>query len=82
MSISAQRETIDPYVTELEFKPDFDQLLLCTDGLWGVVPEMEIQQTAINLAPQTAVRQLIDLANHYQGPDNITAVLVKMKPLS
>ena len=80
MSISAQRQTIEPYLAEMEIDPDEDQLLLCTDGLWGVVPEKEIQETVIHMAPQRAGRQLIDLANHYQGPDNITAVLVKMAP--
>ena len=55
-----------------------DLYLLCSDGLFGEVPEPLIQQILIkekdlNVATQT----LINLANIHGGHDNITAVLVQ-----
>ncbi len=54
-------------------------LLLCSDGLWTVVPEERIIEIVVNAPdPQTACDRLIDTANSYGGPDNITAVLVEL----
>ena len=56
-------------------------LLLCSDGLWGVVPDLAIQKivtTARN--PQDACEELVKAANAAGGPDNITAVLVYFPP--
>ncbi len=56
-------------------------LLLCSDGLWGVVPDLAIQKivtTAKN--PQEACQELVKAANAAGGPDNITAVLVYFPP--
>ena len=52
-------------------------LMMCSDGLWGVVPEQEIFRI-IHAAPTPAVacQQLIDAANDAGGPDNITVILV------
>lgn len=53
-------------------------LLVCSDGLWGVVPEEEIQNIILNSShPQVACEQLVQAANAAGGPDNITAVLIK-----
>jgi PPM family protein phosphatase len=59
--------------------PDQGHLLLCSDGLWGVVPEKKIAQS-INLSedPEEACHKLIDLANQAGGPDNITAILIRL----
>jgi PPM family protein phosphatase len=59
--------------------PESGHLLLCTDGLWGVVPQAEIShiiQTAST--PESACQQLIDAANKAGGPDNISAILVRL----
>jgi serine/threonine protein phosphatase PrpC len=58
--------------------PDLGYLLLCSDGLWGVVTESDITQIVIN-APnaQTACDGLIDAANMVGGADNITAIVIK-----
>jgi len=54
-------------------------LLLCSDGLWGQVPREVIHSTVLeNDDPQVACDRLISLANGAGGPDNITAVLVKV----
>jgi protein phosphatase len=58
--------------------PDSGYILLCSDGLWGVVTEMDIIQIVIH-APdaQTACEALISAANTAGGADNITAIVIK-----
>ncbi len=53
-----------------------DRYLLCTDGLHGVVTTAQIQ-SALSAAsdPQTAVDDLIGLANEAGGPDNIACAV-------
>jgi serine/threonine protein phosphatase PrpC len=53
-----------------------DRVVLCSDGLHGLVKDHEIMQLALQHQPQPAVDQLIDLANQRGGKDNITVVLV------
>jgi len=54
------------------------QLLLCTDGLHGVISEEQIEKTlASNDSLEAKCRQLIATARAQGGPDNITAVLLK-----
>lgn len=56
-------------------------MLLCSDGLWGVVPDEDIQSIILNSShPQVACEQLVQAANAGGGPDNITAVLVRFPP--
>jgi protein phosphatase len=55
-----------------------DTFLLCSDGLSGQVRDDEIGLTLGCLPPAEAVRALIDLANLRGGPDNITAVVVRV----
>lgn len=58
--------------------PSNGYMLLCSDGLWGVVEEDDIQNIILNSShPQIACEQLIQAANAAGGPDNITAVLVQ-----
>jgi protein phosphatase len=54
-----------------------DRLLLCTDGLTGMVPDRAIAQILADEAdPKDAVDRLIRDANRAGGIDNITAVVV------
>ncbi|MFQ5942782.1 MAG: PP2C family protein-serine/threonine phosphatase, partial [Anaerolineales bacterium] len=56
-------------------------LFICSDGLWGVVPDEEIQRIAWGADhPQAACDELVRAANAAGGPDNITAVLVYFPP--
>ena len=56
-------------------------LLICSDGLWGVVPDEELQRIAWRADhPQAACDELVRAANAAGGPDNITAVLVYFPP--
>lgn len=73
-----QGETLEPDVVTTPF-PVGGYLLLCSDGLWGVVPEDEIRKIVYD-APtiQRACQDLITAANSAGGPDNISAVLVQL----
>jgi len=52
-------------------------LLLCTDGLHGVVEDRAIEAVLAEDPPDRAVRRLIDAANAAGGPDNISAIVVR-----
>jgi serine/threonine protein phosphatase PrpC len=54
-------------------------LLLCSDGLWSVLPDDhlgDIVKAAPNL--HVACQKLIAAANDAGGPDNISAILVQL----
>lgn len=56
------------------------QLLLCTDGLWGLVPEAELWQIVTAASSvQGACEQLVAAANAAGGTDNITAIVVELR---
>jgi protein phosphatase len=59
-----------------------DIFLLCSDGLSGQVTDKEIGAIASSLPPAEACRLLIDLANIRGGPDNITALIVRVGGVS
>jgi serine/threonine protein phosphatase PrpC len=64
----------DLYVQHL---PDGASLLLCSDGLWGLVTHDRIKETLSSApTPQAACEHLIQMANENGGRDNITALLV------
>jgi serine/threonine protein phosphatase PrpC len=52
-----------------------DRFLLCSDGLSSVVPEEEIGAVLGNEPPEQAARTLVDSANAYGGPDNVTVMI-------
>jgi protein phosphatase len=55
------------------------RILLCCDGLYKVVPEPEIQKMVNQYRnPQKACIKLIERANFYGGPDNITVLVASM----
>ena len=57
--------------------PPGSRLLLCSDGLWGVLAEGELElmlSTAVD--GDLLCEELVDRANEVGGPDNITVVLV------
>ncbi len=67
---------VDVDSMSLELQPG-DVLLLCSDGLTGVVDDHAIAQIiAQNGDPDTAVRDLLARANAAGSPDNVTAVLL------
>jgi protein phosphatase len=55
-----------------------DVFLLCSDGLTGQVPDLEIGALLNCLDPQEAAQTLVDLANLRGGPDNISVVVARV----
>jgi len=58
-----------------------DIIVLCSDGLHGMVTDAEIARIAGEASPDTAVHQLIDLANSRGGTDNITVAIAQVEQL-
>jgi protein phosphatase len=62
-------------ITSLSLRPG-DVLLLCTDGIWGMVDDAAIAAIlAAQPDPAAACRALIEAANDAGGPDNASAVV-------
>jgi PPM family protein phosphatase len=59
---------------------DSDNLLLCTDGLWGVVSEQELETSVKGGTPADACAALVKLALQRGGPDNITVQILRVLP--
>lgn len=55
-----------------------DDLLLCTDGLWGVVSEAELEAAVSANAPAECCSALVKLARQRGGPDNITLQVLRL----
>ena len=70
----------DPHVevTEIEVKAN-DRLLICSDGLSGVVP-LEKLESIVSTTPalDETCKALIAAANDAGGPDNITVAMLKV----
>ncbi len=73
-----QGESLDVDVFTIPF-PTQGTLMLCTDGLWGVVQDSDLARSLME-APnlQRASQNLVTAANTAGGPDNISVVLVQM----
>ncbi len=67
---------VDTYSATLA---EYTRLLLCSDGLWSMVPDEQIA-TILNTHthPSSAVGQLVANANVGGGEDNISAVVVAL----
>ena len=59
---------------------DSDDLLLCTDGLWGVVSDQELETSVKGSTPAECCAALVKLALQRGGPDNITVQLLRVLP--
>lgn len=73
-----QGEYLEPDIFTSPF-PQPGYLFLCSDGLWGVVPEADIYHIvskARNI--QTACQDLVEKANAAGGPDNISVILIQL----
>jgi serine/threonine protein phosphatase PrpC len=73
-----QGETLEADIFTIPF-PQPGYLMLCSDGLWGVISDRDIGQTILD-APNLhrACQNLVDTANIAGGPDNISVVLVQL----
>ena len=73
-----QGELLDPDIFTVAF-PQPGYLMICSDGLWGVVAEQDIVRSIIE-APslQRACQNLVSAANAAGGPDNISVILAQL----
>ncbi len=55
-----------------------DTLILCTDGLCGVIDDEEIRTIVQRYDPEESAQQLISRATEVGGPDNVTAIVVRV----
>ena len=56
-----------------------DQIMVCSDGINILLTDSQILQIVRDNTPREAARQLVLEANDRGGPDNITAVVVKVE---
>jgi len=73
-----QGDILEPDIFTITF-PQSGYLMLCSDGLWGVLSDQDIFRV-IKEAPNLhrACQNLVEAANSAGGPDNISVVLVQL----
>lgn len=73
-----QGEPFDADINSLQM-PESGYLLLCSDGLWSVVNETDLQRLVKESAsPEEACQRMVEAANAAGGPDNISAILIRL----
>ncbi len=59
--------------------PKSGYLVICSDGLWGLVPEDEMANIITSASsPQSASQSLLEAANTAGGPDNISVIIIEI----
>jgi PPM family protein phosphatase len=61
--------SIDRITTPIQ---QHDRLIVCSDGLWSVLTDAEIERLTRDADAETVCRRLIDTANERGTPDNLT----------
>lgn len=78
-AVGSTGEPVDPQVQRLRLNHD-DQILLCTDGLTGMVRDEVIALTLLEASSASeACQTLVDLALKAGGVDNVTVVLARYR---
>jgi protein phosphatase len=75
-SLSAGRDHVEPDLFKDRFRAG-DALILCSDGLWGCVPDTSLLHVVGQLEPEAAAAKLVQMANRAGGPDNISVIVVR-----
>lgn len=72
------KDDVEPTVYQNAFAPG-DTYLLCSDGLWGEVPDATIEAILQGTSDlEVACQRLVDAANAAGGRDNVTALLLRV----
>ncbi len=72
------RQFIKPDVFELEVQSG-DRFLICSDGIYGMVEEVVIEEIVKNNPLKVASKKLVQEANQCGGKDNSTVILVDIE---
>jgi len=76
-SLGTQAEVeVDVFSEVLE---EGDTFVLCSDGLSGSLGEDDLRAIVDQYLPQESVYHLVERANENGGPDNITAIVVRVQ---
>src|SRR2546425_12774471 len=67
---------IDVFTERLK---EADTLVLCSDGLSGLISDEDMRRIVSQFVPQESVYHLVERANDNGGPDNITAIVVHVQ---
>ncbi len=67
---------VDIFAEPLE---EGDSFVLCSDGLSGFVSDDDLRAIVNQYVPQESVYHLVERANENGGPDNITAIVVRVQ---
>lgn len=66
---------VDVFVEQVE---EGDALVLCSDGLCGMINDQELTNIVEQFGPQESVYRLVEYANAQGGVDNITAIVARV----
>ena len=74
-------DEIEIDIDQISLQKD-DLLMLCSDGLWGFVPDQEIQAAATAAGSQldAIAKALLQLAVDHGAPDNVGIELARLSP--
>lgn len=73
-----QNDNVEVDISTRRLPPN-SRVLICSDGLWGLITEKDLFEIAMNHTdPQQACEKLVALANTNGGTDNITAIILKI----
>lgn len=75
-SLGTQSDVDVDIFTEQVFEGD--TLLLCSDGLSGQITDDDLRTIIGKYTPQESVYRLVERANENGGPDNITAIVIRV----
>ena len=79
-ALGAGRELAVDGIDQVLALQEGDDLLLCTDGLWSVVTEEELETAVSGNAPAECCAALVKLARQRGAPDNITLQVLRVGP--
>jgi protein phosphatase len=78
-SLGTQADTPETDIVCLGVAP-CDQIVLCSDGLYGVITDGQIADSLAAATAQAACDDMVRAANRAGGPDNISVIVLKALP--
>jgi PPM family protein phosphatase len=77
-ALGAGQDIIPDHSEEPVLLSKGDVLMLCTDGLWGLVADEQLEEAVRAKSAAEACRDLVALAKQRGGPDNITLQILRV----